>query len=825
MAELSDLTARIEAALNDKLEPNAEIIRRFVQELETIALDSGDLLRSLRKFEEDNQTEFDLFLNALKADQTNVYQWLLEMRVLRDQTEQSAINAEAAASMAGYQGLWPDSGGSAEKGETWQTQVGGTPTGQYFTALQNTTVVPANDNVNWKAQNDYGDIANGLTVKHRRGTQSEVDTFIGVLGEIVVNITEEELVLNNGVTQGGIPIPKKRNTVLSFDTLSDAVNNTSLKVGYSIELKERVSGKGGGAMWDVVLSSTVVPNDLDIVQCTSAPSLSLSLRDKTNTAAYGLRLDGVTDDGPALQTMISAGITPRFPSGRDIRLSPISVSGDVFLDFNNCSIATNNTLADLHDDIFNLKSDCTTFKLKNVKSSSCRATIMLSQNFAGSIDIQDVEIAQQASLIAGNGLDQDCGTLLIERVKAKTVEQTVNLKDYGFSKVDISEVYSDDCRYRSISNRGSASNIFGKYYTGGVFIAMGSNITEKTVNLTNITTSNVTRQDVDPYDSSPITVQDRECHSAGASLDGEDTTVIITGCSGLKFTGTGQDVEPILARAENVTVIGCSVLDTTADEGAIYTKGATSAVVTGNVVRFTASPVDINTQRGLIVTAPSVLINNNTFTNCGRAISARTVKLDAIGNKFETCLRTIASALVSNAEELNIKSNIFDRCQLAFNDDSGSFTTDVLSFTSNTFKLDDSSKIATFANLNIKHINFVGNDIMGSNQHDVDRFIAYQPSSNTSEVTFTFINNIIQNILHNTSSTNIVYFSGDCSSSNVTIQGNQVTDGNIGFRVRDELFNNLVVRNNVGYNLTSSLVNSNAGTTANNVLDLTGNLQ
>ncbi len=64
---------------------------------------------------------------------------------------QSAAVAEAAASGLNYQGLWPDTGGSAGKGETWQTQASGTPTGQYFTSLQNTTVDPVSDDVNWRA--------------------------------------------------------------------------------------------------------------------------------------------------------------------------------------------------------------------------------------------------------------------------------------------------------------------------------------------------------------------------------------------------------------------------------------------------------------------------------------------------------------------------------------------------------------------------------------------------------------------------------------------------------------------------------------------------
>ncbi|AUR89319.1 pectin lyase fold/virulence factor [Vibrio phage 1.122.A._10N.286.46.F8] len=62
----------------------------------------------------------------------------------------SAAAAESAASGLNYQGLWPDSGGGADKGDTYQTQVGGTPTGLYFTALQDTTVAPTSDNINWR---------------------------------------------------------------------------------------------------------------------------------------------------------------------------------------------------------------------------------------------------------------------------------------------------------------------------------------------------------------------------------------------------------------------------------------------------------------------------------------------------------------------------------------------------------------------------------------------------------------------------------------------------------------------------------------------------
>ncbi|CAH9011640.1 hypothetical protein VP434O481_P0014 [Vibrio phage 434O48-1] len=74
-----------------------------------------------------------------------------------DKSAESASEAKNIADSIGanpignYKGLWPDSGGSAKKEETWQTQVGGKQTGLYFTALRDTTLDPVGDNTNWRA--------------------------------------------------------------------------------------------------------------------------------------------------------------------------------------------------------------------------------------------------------------------------------------------------------------------------------------------------------------------------------------------------------------------------------------------------------------------------------------------------------------------------------------------------------------------------------------------------------------------------------------------------------------------------------------------------
>lgn len=192
-------------------------------------------------------------------------------------------------------------------------------------------------------------------VKHRRGTQSEIDNFTPAIAEIVVNTSESELVLGDGVTEGGVPIAKKRNTVLSFDTLTVAIANTSLKEGYVVELKERSTGNGGGGKWDVVLASTVTPSPDPsygaVVQCTGVPTLALVLKvdAETDQSHFGVTGAGYpVNEGPALNAyadycrgsksalkFYSAGKKVKIYTTETIDFTNIDVIGDkaMFLNF------------------------------------------------------------------------------------------------------------------------------------------------------------------------------------------------------------------------------------------------------------------------------------------------------------------------------------------------------------------------------------------------------------------------------------------------------------------------------------------------------------
>jgi len=113
----------------------------------------------------------------------------------------------------------------------------------------------------------------------------------GVFGDIyIVGSYKIDLQNKNGSQISGGAIIKETATVednafvKNLDTLALAVSEETLQDGDSLNLKERTTGNGGGAMWDVVLSSTVTEDTYGIVQCVGVPTLSLVVR-----------IDGVAD--------------------------------------------------------------------------------------------------------------------------------------------------------------------------------------------------------------------------------------------------------------------------------------------------------------------------------------------------------------------------------------------------------------------------------------------------------------------------------------------------------------------------------------------------
>lgn len=138
---------------------------------------------------------------------------------------------------------------------------------------------------------------------------------------------------------GGVILTKNgTDAVFNFNTLNAAVISTNLADGQALNVKERTEGNGGGALWDVVLSSTVTENTFDIVQATGVSTLSLVLRtDGIKNAKqmgavgdYVATTDTGTDDTLAMQNLFN-----NLTDGDEIQ-----IEGNILLDRDTANIVT-----------------------------------------------------------------------------------------------------------------------------------------------------------------------------------------------------------------------------------------------------------------------------------------------------------------------------------------------------------------------------------------------------------------------------------------------------------------------------------------------------
>ncbi|CAM0071603.1 hypothetical protein VPHK411_0013 [Vibrio phage K411] len=125
---------------------------------ELIKLDEIDELQDLIKLASDeaDRSKDEADRSKVEADKSKL------------NADKAQVIAESIEAGAGdYKGLWPDSGGTAEAGDIWQTQAGGSPTGRYYTALINTTTSPTEDNVNWKESVTKGSLPSFTDMVYR----------------------------------------------------------------------------------------------------------------------------------------------------------------------------------------------------------------------------------------------------------------------------------------------------------------------------------------------------------------------------------------------------------------------------------------------------------------------------------------------------------------------------------------------------------------------------------------------------------------------------------------------------------------------------------
>lgn len=121
-----------------------------------------------------------------------------------------------------------------------------------------------------------------------------------------------------------------------FDELNDAVIFDKLVVGKVASIKERITGNGGGAIWDAVLASTVTPDTFGIVQCTGVPTLALVLRvqNPADVSHFGAIGDGVVDDTNAIRATLTAASNVIFPKKKTFKLTGELIVVNAGIDLN-----------------------------------------------------------------------------------------------------------------------------------------------------------------------------------------------------------------------------------------------------------------------------------------------------------------------------------------------------------------------------------------------------------------------------------------------------------------------------------------------------------
>jgi len=111
-----------------------------------------------------------------------------------------------------------------------------------------------------------------------------ISNSLGVFTQIFITgsydwvLSDKNSVQQDTGTVSEFALVSDSTTIKNFANLSLAVADTNLVDGDALNIAERTDGNGGGAMWDVVLSSSVTENTFNIVQGTGVGTLSLVLR-------------------------------------------------------------------------------------------------------------------------------------------------------------------------------------------------------------------------------------------------------------------------------------------------------------------------------------------------------------------------------------------------------------------------------------------------------------------------------------------------------------------------------------------------------------------
>lgn len=285
--------------------------------------------------------------------------------------------------------------------------------------------------------------------------------------------------------------------ILDRPTLASAVADATLVVGNALNIAERTTGNGGGAMWDVVLSSTVTENPYNIVQCTGVGTLSLVLREGVNISADAFGAgDGVVGDSAAIQAANdslvsgpSGGGTIELTSGNNYTLTTgIVINPNVTLDckYALCTYTGNGVAFTLGNSDTVLSSNCRilnlNLKLQEKDSTGVRLRGTDTAEVTGSMEGHTTVIDNTRTNI---GVDIDgvnvSSFFNYIRVKLNHMHQGFRIGTTG--SVDPTDQYFDNCS--TLGDQSLDNTSIGYNFVGGSFGGQGSVINGGNIELCN----------------------------------------------------------------------------------------------------------------------------------------------------------------------------------------------------------------------------------------------------------------------------------------------------------------------------------------------------
>jgi parallel beta-helix repeat protein len=225
--------------------------------------------------------------------------------------------------------------------------------------------------------------------------------------------------------------------VKKFATLSLAAADTKLKVDDVINLTERTTGNGGGAIWDVVLTSSVTPNTFNIVISTGDALLSLVLRDNgiANALQFGAIPDGTTDSTLVFDAMFDSGLKKLlFPSGSYRgKISETSTTNVDCVFEEGASIQSFST-----DQVIKLDTCTNVNILGGSFSAPSRVSRTINLTDCNNCDVKDTKVSfATKSTFSGSAPNSNAGIFLERAIRCLIENNEVfNIEGYGVTIAD-----------------------------------------------------------------------------------------------------------------------------------------------------------------------------------------------------------------------------------------------------------------------------------------------------------------------------------------------------------------------------------------------------